>query len=325
LVLAAGLSDCTADPIATPPNGQTRIVVAILFDQVLTSPRRSLKSSPQSRKVVTFAASVNFTFPDEHGLPATVTSISEPNARAKTVVVLGLARSGTSVVTGMLKILGVDMGPSTDGQSNPRGSNEDRDFAKLHGEIFKLTGAGKDYWHPPSNEEIRAIAPKIDRSVRALLEEKAQGKTLWGWKHTRTLLTHDLFLPHLVNPYFVLVFRNFLGTALSSVEHTRRRPKPLSFAEALRLVHLYHGEMLRFVETHPQIPAHFIAYEDVILDPLSEANKLAGFLGVSMTEDIGRQVCELVIPRDRLPAEKRRMRSFLHGKLPRMLRRWSGS
>jgi hypothetical protein len=254
-----------------------------------------------------------------------MTSASESNAGARTVVVLGLARSGTSVVTGMLKILGVDMGPSLDGQSNPRGSNEDRDFATLHREIFNLTGADKDYWHPPSNEEIRAIAPKIDSSVRALVEKKARGKTLWGWKHTRTLLTHDLFLPHLVDPHFVLVFRNFLGTALSSVEHTRRRPKPLSFAEALRLVHFYHGEMLQFLETHPKIPAHCIAYEEVILDPLNEANKLANFLGVTLSDKTARQVAELVIPRERLPEEKRRMRSFLHGKLPRLIRRWSGS
>jgi hypothetical protein len=276
----------------------------------------------QSRHVATRIVS---SFPDEHGLPATVTATSESNARAKTVVVLGLARSGTSVVTGMLQILGVDMGPSSDGQSNPRGSNEDRDFAKLHRDIFNLTGADKDYWRPPSKEEIRAIVPQIDSSVRALLQDKARSKALWGWKHTRTLLTYDLFLPYLVNPHFVLVFRNFLGTALSSVEHTRRRPSPLSFAQALRLVHFYHGEMLQFVENHPKIPDHFIAYEDVILDPLNEANKLARFLGVTMTEDIGRQVCELIIPRDRLPQEKRRMRSFLRGRLPRLIRRWSGS
>ena len=83
--------------------------------------------------------------------------------------------------------------------------------------------------------------------------------------------------------------------------------------------------MLQLHAHHPYCLWPFIAYEDVILDPLREADKLAGFLGVTMTEDLGRQVCELVIPRDRLPEEKRRMRSFLHGKLPRLIRRWSGS
>ena len=250
-------------------------------------------------------------------------SVLQPIGPTKTVIVMGLARSGTSVVTGMLKILGVDMGPSIDDNSNPRGSYEDRDFAKLHKEIFDLTGEGRDYWRPPSRQEIRAIGSEIDSAVRVLLRHKAEGKTLWGWKHTRTLLTYDLFLPHLVNPHFVLVFRNFVGTALSSVEHTRRRPTPLSFPEALRLVHFYHGEMIRFLEDHPQIPTHFIAYEDVLLDPLKEAANLAGFLGVAIADDIAREIAELVIPRDRLPEEKRKMRSFLHRKLPRLMRKWS--
>lgn len=252
-----------------------------------------------------------------------MTTTSPPEAPVRTVVVLGLARSGTSVVTGILKILGVDTGTSLEDNSNPRGSNEDIDFAKLHKDIFDLTGAGRDYWSPPSREDIRAVGPKIEPAVRELLGRKGAGKTLWGWKHTRTLLTYELFLPHLVKPHFVLVFRNFLGTALSSVEHTRRRPKPLDFAEALRLVHFYHGEMLTFLENHPQVPAHFVAYEDVVGDPLKEAEKLAHFLGLPLTEEIRREVAELVIPRDQLPQEKKKMRSFLHGKLPRMIRKWS--
>lgn len=250
-------------------------------------------------------------------------SASDSPASARTVVVLGLARSGTSVITGILKVLGVDMGPSLEDNSNPRGSNEDIDFAKLHKTIFDLTGEGRDYWSPPSREEIRAVTAQIEPAARALIEKKSAGKRLWGWKHTRTILTYDLFLPHLPDPHFVLVFRNALGIARSAVEHTRRRPRPLNLSEALRLVHFYQGEMLRFSQSHPDLPAHCIAYEDVLLDPLSETNKLAGFLGTSVTDEMIRQIAELVIPRDKLPEEKRKMRSFLHGKLPRLIRKWS--
>jgi len=144
----------------------------------------------------------------------------------RTVVVLGLARSGTSVVTGMLKILGVDMGPSIEDAANPRGSHEDVDFARFHREVFEMTGRGNGYWNPPPREAILALRPQVDGSVRELLNRKRAGKSLWGWKHSRTLLTYGLFLPHLVNPHFVLVFRNLLGTALSSVEHTRRFDSP---------------------------------------------------------------------------------------------------
>jgi hypothetical protein len=62
----------------------------------------------------------------------------------KTVVVLGEARSGTSVTAGILAILGVDMGSvyfST--KSNPKGSFEDRDVQKLNREFFS-EGRGRE-------------------------------------------------------------------------------------------------------------------------------------------------------------------------------------
>lgn len=236
---------------------------------------------------------------------------------------MGLARSGTSVVTGILKILGVDMGPSLEDRSNPRGSNEDIDFAKFHKQLFDLAGDEKDYWNPPSRETILELAPKVESTVRALLTKKSDGKFLWGWKHTRNILTYELFLPYLTNPHFVLVFRNPLGTALSSVEHTRKLRHPLDLLRALRLAHFYHAEMLRFLEKHPDIPAQVVSYEDVVLDPLKEAAKMARFLGLRLSDETARTVTEFVIPRDRLPMEKRKRRSFWLGKVPELIRKWS--
>lgn len=80
--------------------------------------------------------------------------VRQPKDTPRTVVVLGLARSGTSVVTGMLQILGVEMGPSIEDEANHRGSREDIDFARLHKEIFDPTGSERQYWNPPSREEI---------------------------------------------------------------------------------------------------------------------------------------------------------------------------
>lgn len=241
----------------------------------------------------------------------------------RTVVVLGLARSGTSVVTGMLDTLGVDMGPSVDDRSNPQGSREDIDFAKLHKEIFDLAGQGADYWTPPARQAILDLRSQLDAKIAMLIEQKSSRKSHWGWKHPRTLLTYELFLPHLADPHFVLVFRNFIGTAVSSVEHTRKRRHPLDLAKALQLVHFYHGEMLRFLEDHPELPTHFVAYEDVLFDPLDQAHKLARFLGMTVTDQAAQAISESVIPRDRLPLEKKKMKSFLHGKLPRIVRKWS--
>jgi hypothetical protein len=236
---------------------------------------------------------------------------------------LGLARSGTSVVTGVLRILGVDMGPSKDDKANPRGSHEDIDFVKFHKELFEMLGHGRDFWNPPSREAILAMQSKVDVKIRALLDKKSKSNSLWGWKHPRSILTYELFLPYLVNPHFVLVFRNPLSTALSSMEHTRRlnRPLNLNLPQALRLVHYYQAEMLGFIEKHPDVPAHLVSYEDVVLDPQKEAAKMARFLGLGLSDETVGAVTEFVIPRDRLPMEKKKRRSFFFGKLPRLIRK----
>ena len=240
----------------------------------------------------------------------------------RTVVVLGLARSGTSVVTGILKVLGVDMGPSVDDQANPRGSHEDLDFAHLHREIFERAGAGTGYWNPPPRQAILALAPQLESAIRELLEKKSQGKSVWGWKHTRTLLTYELFLPYLINPHFVLVFRNPLGTALSSVEHTRKFRNPLDFRQALKLVHFYNCEMMRFLDNHPDVPTLLVSYEDVVADPQHESARMASFLGLASAETKSEAIAQFVIPRGNIQNEKRKMRSFWQGKLPRLISRF---
>ncbi len=186
-----------------------------------------------------------------------------------------------------------------------------------------MDGDERDYWDPPSRETIFELRPAIDAQVRALLTKKNNGKSLWGWKHPRSLLTYELFLPYLVNPHFVLVFRNQLSTALSSVEHTRKFRRPLNLSQALRIAHFYQGEMLRFLKNHPDIPTQCVSYEDVVLDPLKEAAKLASFLGLELSDETARAATEFVIPRERLPLEKKKRRSFLMGTLPRLIRKWS--
>ena len=223
----------------------------------------------------------------------------------------------------MLRILGVDMGPSLEDKANPRGSHEDVDFAKFHKALFDMAGAGKDYWNPPSREAILELGPKVDATLRALLTKKCDGQSLWGWKHPRSLLTYELFLPHLANPRFVLVFRNQLSTALSCVEHTRKLRHPLNFAQAMRLVHFYEGEMLRFLENHQNTPTLLVSYDDVVLDPRKEAAKIARFLGLDLSDETARAVTQFVIPRDQLPREKKKRRSFFLSKLPELIRKWS--
>ena len=114
-----------------------------------------------------------------------------------TYIVLGMHRSGTSAVAGMLDSLGVRMGPKNARAdwvgrhwSNPMGHFENPDIVWLNGRILGYDGTGvheSPHWeHVP--ERARALAPEIDRTLRA-----TEGD-LWGWKDPWSVLTIEEFL-----------------------------------------------------------------------------------------------------------------------------------
>jgi hypothetical protein len=240
----------------------------------------------------------------------------------KCVVVLGLARSGTSVVAAILRALGVNMGSSVRDKANPYGSFEDRDFADLHKKIFDFAGK-KTYWHPPAPETILTLKERCDPLIREVVGKKILTSPVWGWKHPRTILTLDLFLPYLENPHLIAIFRNPLGIAKSSVEHTKNYiSDKVDFFQALRLVNFYSAELSKALERHRELPTLTVAFEDVVSQPMEEAVRLANFLQLELTEEKRKELESLVIPRDRIAREKARAAGFFTGKMPRLWRKY---
>ncbi|KSW10770.1 hypothetical protein CF15_08305 [Pyrodictium occultum] len=133
----------------------------------------------------------------------------------KTIIVLGMGRSGTSMVAGILHILGVNMGERLLGAhwSNPLGHFEDLDFVELNEEILRAAGGSWD--NPPAREAILAVAPRFYDRIRPLAEEERRRHEVWGWKDPRTSLTVELYLPHLENPYFIVCHRDWEAIARS--------------------------------------------------------------------------------------------------------------
>lgn len=251
-----------------------------------------------------------------------LSDVSNRSESTTTVVLMGLARSGTSTITGALHLLGVDMGAGAYGDKwNPKGSFEDRDFQKLHKEIFDQAGDGTSYWNPPTYQSLMALKNDLAPRIESFIESKAKGKTLWGWKHTRTILTIDLFLEYLRNPCFVVMYRNPVATARSCVKHTERYEDKVDFHRALNLVHFYHGELLRFFDRHPELPKIIVAYEELVAKPREEAIRIAEFLSISPSEETLASIEEFILPREKLEKEKARSRRFLSGTLPRFLRK----
>ena len=131
------------------------------------------------------------------------------------VIVLGMHRSGTSLVSSVLHAMGVRMGEPShlerrDPQSQPSGYWEDQDFVSLNRQIISRTGG---HWHrPPARDNILKAALGFEKEMRALIAMKqATVDSLnvladndmgpswigWGWKDPRNCLTMEAWWPHI--------------------------------------------------------------------------------------------------------------------------------
>jgi Sulfotransferase family len=207
----------------------------------------------------------------------------------QTVIVLGVNRSGTSLIAGALHRLGVRMGPkgvhddSWTGVhwQNPNGHFENRDFNRLSQAILGMPSYSfslPDDWA----ERLRRVDPE---PVRALIRRTEGGR--WGWKDPSTVVTLPAFLPHLTNPYFVVVQRDSreVATSLSRLTGT-------SVDVALEVIAPWE-ERLRSLSGVPEIRdrACVLQFEEFGRSkaPFEEtARKLSRFLGLPGQEDAFR-------------------------------------
>lgn len=102
----------------------------------------------------------------------------------KTIIVIGDARSGTSMTASVLLSLGVFLGERRD-----QAVFEDVDISRL-------------------------IEARNDEGLSALIEKRNATYDVWGWKRPSTLEHLERILPMLRNPHLVFMFRDPLAIAM---------------------------------------------------------------------------------------------------------------
>ena len=223
----------------------------------------------------------------------------------KTVVILGMHRSGTSMIAGILDCLGVDLGEDQPGKqwSNPLGHFEDADFLSLNKNI--LASAGGSWDHPPKKSAIIAQREKFRSSIAELIDRQSKDgiESPWGWKDPRTSLTIDLFLPFLHNPMVIWCRRNHKAVSGSLLKRNQ-----IQIPNGLELIRYYEGQIRDFLIQHPEIPVLELDYDEVIEAPERWINELILFLQLTPKQDVVKHAKELVLSPNRLWKEKKIIR-----------------
>lgn len=171
----------------------------------------------------------------------------------KTVVVLGMHRSGTSLVAKSLAHETI-MGPgefestalNTRRTFTPTTRYEDPAFVQINKAILKRAGGS---WNkPPPEHAINAAGVHHEKDIKALIElrnaeAKKAGLRFWGWKDPRTTLTIRCYTRFLQRPHFVCVFRD-----PDDIAENLMKKEGMSREEALMLIAEYNGRLFTFLK-----------------------------------------------------------------------------
>ena len=192
----------------------------------------------------------------------------------KTVIVLGMHRSGSSMVSEILSRLGVNMGKETlaPGKDNERGFFENKYFFELNRKI--LAKAGGNWVKIPSRKSILKL--KKDKSLIKQMKNifNSQKDKIFGWKDPRTTITFPLYEPFLKNPYIIICKRNQRAIARSL---KKRNNFPINFSLKLTSKYLKRLKEYNLSKSYPVLK---LDYENFFKDPKKEINKIKSFLNI---------------------------------------------
>jgi hypothetical protein len=202
------------------------------------------------------------------------------------VLVLGMHRSGTSVVSRALIALGVCFGdallePASD---NPKGFFEDKDINALNVAILRALDC---QWHTiliPIKDELRIHGNYAGRAAE-LLRNKFSQEPMWGLKEPRITRLLPIWVAAMADIdaryLYLLVNRNPLSVADSLAA---RNGIPRAKALALWAVHQMDG-LAAVVESEGLV----VDYDQIINQPSVELDRLSRYIGRS-ADAINRKI-----------------------------------
>jgi hypothetical protein len=247
----------------------------------------------------------------------------QSEAQVAPVIIIGMHRSGTSMMTGMLEQLGLFIGANKD-------NNDEADFfQRMNDWTLKQSGGSWDNPAPIDallhNHKVRdLVLDYFDYSLHSPrqlfflgLQNYLWGQRLetmsapWGWKDPRNTYTLPLWLELFPNAKVIHIYRNGIDVAESlrrrwqkDLQHVQRRyerqksvfaflPKLRPFPLSVRCADLEQG--FRLWEQHVErAHAHVnalgerateVRYEDFLEEPFLHLKRLATFSGLEADDE----------------------------------------
>jgi hypothetical protein len=199
-------------------------------------------------------------------------------AQRRIICIVGMHRSGTSMIARMLNICGLELGPKERllkaDKANPLGHFEHRGFLDIDRKLLKHFHAT---WHNPPDlparwEDDPSLTPLL-RQARALAAAFPEGRS-WGWKEPRACLFLSFWRRAIPNMDFLICLRNPLEVAKSL--HQRNS---LSIEHGAWLWYLYTLTSLRETQQSARL---FSFFDDYFESRDQEIGRVLAFCGLEV-------------------------------------------
>jgi hypothetical protein len=189
-------------------------------------------------------------------------NMSNPSPVEKTVIVLGVARGGTSMVAGALHYLGVPMGE-------------------------KLSAVYEDIALSTAVEQGRT------KDIASIIVHRDSIHSTWGWKRPSAIKHLRNWHGKFRNPFYVVIFRDLFAIANRN-RISMRSDVITSMRDSIRQFDLILDFIARFQE-----PTLFVSYEKAMVEPKHFVCNLRDFVEVGNEAAIDAAV-EFVKPNPEL-------------------------
>jgi len=199
-------------------------------------------------------------------------------------VVLGMHKSGTTLISQILHKSGINMGEFDESVSYDKGNHYERHEGQLiNREILKCADAHSlDVISPVSFLQNES---GVRRKIEKLVSELDGRYSNWGFKDPRTCLTYEVWRKYLPKHKVIYVYRNPLELWHHYRRHIPRRKiiqRSVQGYKALRAWYIYNSVLLGHI-SDSDTPYHIIHFSE-FMNAASELDRLRRFTGISMAD-----------------------------------------
>ncbi len=223
------------------------------------------------------------------------------------VIVVGMHRSGTSALAGLLHKNHIIMGeeenfvpkPSTE---NVKGFYENYLFRRMNDSIVERCGYKIKSWDvcvPPISASII-----IRHKMRRLLQRYNNMYEKWGWKDPRTCLTLDIWLNELRKLKFINNCKLlYIVREPYAVAKSMSVRKDTTHKNALKLWQVYNEYALRAIDLY-NVDTFYLSYEQLCKNPVLLSQYIFEFVEHDFDIDVVNQFIDVELNRSAIDIDE---------------------